>query len=661
MINITHTITTSMYSFKRYLAKLSGKLPFHIILITPFVIQILLTLGLIGYLSFRNGQNISHDVVKRLHDEITTHIQHQIDTNSGSSQLGMGLQQEGLSVQMTPYQNQQGANSLIVVAVPTMQTAFSNRIILLVLSLTCGMSGVMAFLFYYRSIESLKERQLNTQMSAKKQSEQDETIVERARSTASFYEVAQKAKQMANRSYELHTSLSMNSTSALPMPAQMSPPIGSSSPSSVSTPPLTSSSPPAPYRQMINGDEYYRFLKNKSNHLFHILVVADDPVGLEMLSNHLTSHYYNVTQVATSQDALELIDGNQQFDLILLDFVMSQTSGIDVCREIRQTHSATHLPVILLTMDNQVDNLLEAFKVGANDYLTKPVPKEELLSRIKSHIHLARLTKASHRFVPHEFFKFLGKKKATDITLGDPVLTKMSVLFSDIRSFGILSKQMTAQENFKFLNAYFGRIRPVIREYNGFIDKHIGDSTMALFSGPVSDAIDGAIAIQRTIRHYNTHRAKSEYQPITVGIGLHYGNVMIGTIGENQHFESAVISPVVDLAARLERLTKLYGASILVSEQSINGLKEPERYHFRFLDKIKIKGKQQTIRVFEVLNGESEEMMEKKVQTMDEFDAALAYYYQKEFAKAKVALQNVLSINPADNAARLYNQRLAHW
>lgn len=553
MTNRTYTLTTSMESFKRYLAKLLGKLDLRSILITPFVIQILLTLGLIGYLSFSRGQPITN-----------------------------------------------------------------NAIVLSALLLNSVMTGVIALIAYYRLVEPVQEVEIATETLAKEKLQEQPSLES--------------------------SMLRINSTASLPAPAHRLS--------------ITSAPPPAAYQGMIDGDQYYSFLKKESNSLYHILVVANDTTTLQIIKDNLISHYYKVTLARTSNEALELIDSNQNIHLVLLDFIMPQISGIELCREIRHTHSANHLPIIMLATNNQRVDLSLAFNVGVNDYITTPFSREELLSRIKSHLRLAQLANAYHRFVPDELLSCLGKNKVTEIELGDQVSKKMGVLFADIRSFGRLSKQMTSQENFHFLNAYLARIRPIISEYNGFINQYMGDRAMVLFSGPASDAVDGAIAMQRTIRHYNTHRAKSSYEPIRLGIGLHYGEVMIGAIGEEQQIQSTVISPVVNFAARLEELTKLYGTSILVSQQTIDALKNPQRYHFRFLDKIKLKGKEQTMGIFEVLEGDAEEIMQQKIQTLAEFETALAYYYQKDFAKAQTAFQHVLSINPADHVARLYHQRV---
>ncbi len=121
---------------------------------------------------------------------------------------------------------------------------------------------------------------------------------------------------------------------------------------------------------------------------FNILIVDDDPVNLQVLENHLSLQNYQITQASNGAEALERIAGDQQFDLILLDIMMPRMSGFEVAEKLRHSHASHELPVIFLTAKNQVSDLVTGFTAGANDYLTKPIAKPELLSRVKTHLEL---------------------------------------------------------------------------------------------------------------------------------------------------------------------------------------------------------------------------------------------------------------------------------
>jgi class 3 adenylate cyclase len=266
----------------------------------------------------------------------------------------------------------------------------------------------------------------------------------------------------------------------------------------------------------------------------------------------------------------------------------------------------------------------------------------------------AVLANAYSRFVPPEILQYLGKESITQVKLGDQTQQEMTVLFSDIRSFTSLSEQMTPQENFEFINDYFGRVSPIIRQHRGFIDKYIGDAIMALFSGPTDEAVQAAIAMQQEVTRYNRQRRAQGRQSIRIGVGLHQGSVMLGTVGEVKRMEGTVISDAVNLASRLEGLTKIYGASIVVSEKTLFSLQRPTKYNFRFLDKVSIKGKTDQVSVFEIFDGDPEEVVELKLKTRPNFEKGLLHYHNHEFREAISYFNNVLELNPQDKAAQVY-------
>ncbi|HPO49525.1 MAG TPA: 7TM diverse intracellular signaling domain-containing protein, partial [Spirochaetota bacterium] len=159
--------------------------------------------------------------------------------------------------------------------------------------------------------------------------------------------------------------------------------------------------------------------------------------------------------------------------------------------------------------------------------------------------NLLSLNERYDKFVPKKALKILDKN-IMQLCLGDHLQKEMTILFSDLRDFTALSETMTPEQNFRFINAYLGRVSPVIRDNNGFIDKYIGDAIMAVFPDKVENAIDCAISMLAKIKIYNIHRNKSGYKPISMGIGIHTGNIMLGIIGEEERMEGTVISDAVN-------------------------------------------------------------------------------------------------------------------
>ena len=203
------------------------------------------------------------------------------------------------------------------------------------------------------------------------------------------------------------------------------------------------------------------------------------------------------------------------------------------------------------------------------------------------------------RFVPHAFLSIIGKPSIVDVALGDNKREKMSILFSDIRSFTTLSESMPPDENFAFINAYLERMGPVIRDHHGFIDKYIGDAIMALF-GTADDAVRAGLAMLAALEGFNEERRAGGLQPIAIGVGINTGLLMLGTIGERDRMDGTVISDAVNLAARVESLTKDYGTPLLISEYTLAELADPKAYDIRAVDVVVVKGKTRPVAVYAV-------------------------------------------------------------
>lgn len=278
--------------------------------------------------------------------------------------------------------------------------------------------------------------------------------------------------------------------------------------------------------------------------------------------------------------------------------------------------------------------------------------RTEFLSR-----EMQSLNQSMKRFVPDEFLRFLKKDSIRDIELGNQILKEMTILFSDIESFTTMSEMMEPQENFNFLNSYLGRMGPVIRSRRGFVDKYIGDAIMALFPEDPAQAVQAALDMHSILKEYNQDREKAGYAPVRFGTGIHTGKMMLGIIGENERLESTVISDSVNLASRIERLTRTYGLDILISENTLNSLDDPSRFHHRMVDVSKVKGKAHRIAVFEVYDHQDEAMIRLKDETKPLMEKAIWAYLRGELTLAVEGAREVLARNPEDRVARLYLDR----
>ena len=271
------------------------------------------------------------------------------------------------------------------------------------------------------------------------------------------------------------------------------------------------------------------------------------------------------------------------------------------------------------------------------------------------------LTDAYGRFVPHQFLFLLGYESIIDVNLGDQVQKEMSVLFADIRDFTTLSETMTPQENFNFINAYLSRMEPAIARNQGFIDKYIGDAIMALFSDGADDAVKAGIEMLNILTAYNEHRVTIGYIPIEIGIGINSGSLMLGTVGGDGRMDSTVISDAVNLASRIEGLTKDYGVPLLISQQTLERLRNPADYAIRIVDKVQVKGKSQYVIVYEVFDADPPDVLAAKLANLSVYTEAMLLCDRKQFREAGKLFEECLRTNPNDPVARIYLKRCRDW
>lgn len=275
--------------------------------------------------------------------------------------------------------------------------------------------------------------------------------------------------------------------------------------------------------------------------------------------------------------------------------------------------------------------------------------------------HLENLLLAYGRFVPHDFLQLLKKESIIDVQLGEHVQQNMTVMFSDIRSFTTLSESMTPEENFNFINSYLKRMGPEIRSNKGFIDKYIGDAIMALFPGEPEYALKAAVNMLTRLKDYNEHRLRQKYAPIKIGIGIHTGKLMLGTVGEHERMDGTVIADAVNLCSRLESLTKLYGASIVISGDTLNLLQDKAKYNVRFIDKVQVKGKTHPVALYEIYNTDSPRHKELKRQSVDTYMKAIQEYAGGNFKQALAFFKSLLLKQPKDKLYTLYAQRCVRF
>jgi len=392
-----------------------------------------------------------------------------------------------------------------------------------------------------------------------------------------------------------------------------------------------------------------------------ILVVSENQEMIFRMQGFLTKEGFEVLFIDNEKIAPELLQNDRSVDLVLLDSSQSGPQTFEACSKIREYYLPNELPVILLTARDNEAGLEEGFKVGANDYIIKPFTRAEFITRVRTSLQLHRINRATGRFVPNEFLRVIGRDNITEVQLGDHSAQEVTILFTDIREYTTLAESMTPEDNFLLVNAYHRRMGPLIINNHGFVNQFLGDGIMCVFPGNPGDALRSTIDMQKYLRKYNLERTAKGRRPLRVGMGMHTGLLIMGITGDGQRFDAATIADSVNTAARMEGLTKLYGAPVLLSSDSHRKLDRPEDFHFRYLGEVQLKGKKNPIGAYECLDSYSSEHKDKKLKTLEQFNRAINCYLNKDFSGASILFKDVLSYNQDDATARLFLSRAEHY
>lgn len=183
--------------------------------------------------------------------------------------------------------------------------------------------------------------------------------------------------------------------------------------------------------------------------------------------------------------------------------------------------------------------------------------------------YLHETNQAYYRFVPKEFLELLCKKDITEVTLGEYKVSKAAVLSADIRNFTSTSEKLVPIQVFDMLNSYLRRVAPLIRKYHGIIEKYLGDGIIAIFPDSAEAALNCAIEMQEQMIELREEFAERGMPQIQIGIGVHYGDIVIGTGGNNDRMTEISLSKDIDIAIKTEGKTKIYHRPILATYDAI--------------------------------------------------------------------------------------------
>lgn len=276
-----------------------------------------------------------------------------------------------------------------------------------------------------------------------------------------------------------------------------------------------------------------------------------------------------------------------------------------------------------------------------------------LSSQIAISLENSKLYSAYDQFIPHQFLDMLGKHSIVDISLGNYTKKNMSVLFTDIRSFSTISEQLPPAEVLNFINTYLSYMEPMISIHGGFIDKFIGDAIMALF--PSADAaVLAGIAMQKQLVKYNKYRSEMGLSPVKMGIGINTGNLILGTLGGPGRLETSALGDAVNVAERIQELTKEYHSQLLIGNNTYEALRHPEKFLMRSIGLPQIRGREEKIGVWEVFNADNENTQQIKQAIAVTYNQAMQKFMHKNYSNALLLFEKCLENLPDDEVIKMH-------
>jgi class 3 adenylate cyclase/CheY-like chemotaxis protein len=354
-----------------------------------------------------------------------------------------------------------------------------------------------------------------------------------------------------------------------------------------------------------------------------ILVVDDTPMNVKLLEGVLTGHGYAVSTAASGLLALEQVRENPP-DLVLLDVVMPEMSGYEVCRRLRAEDATRLLPVIMVTALDPLQERVKGIEAGADDFLTKPINQPELLARVRSllrikslHDELGELNRTLERRVQDQVAqlerlgrlrRFFSPQLAELIVAGDtedPLKShrrEITVVFLDLRGFTAFAETAEPEEVMTVLREYHAEMGKLILAAEGTLERFAGDGMMIFFNDPVEvpDPAARAVRMAAVMRERIaalTEAWRKRGFDLDFGVGIAQGYATIGAVGFEGRLDYGAIGTVTNLASRLCGEAK--PGQILLSQRVASGVEDMAEAET--IGELTLKGFQRRVKAFNVV------------------------------------------------------------
>lgn len=342
-----------------------------------------------------------------------------------------------------------------------------------------------------------------------------------------------------------------------------------------------------------------------------ILVIDDNDINRDLLSRYLEQQDHSVMVAENGYEALEMVKTNT-FDLILLDIIMPKINGLQVLQKIKSNDTWRDIPVIMISSLGEMDSVIRCIEMGADDYLTKPFNSVLLKARINSSLkkkQLHDLEKDQKRILKETFGKYVAQEVRDEVLLGripiDGELKDVTVLFADLRNFTPFTESTPPKEVVRILNGYFTEMAPAISRHHGSLLRVVGDEIFAVFGAPLylkdhpRHSVETALEMRRLLLVVNDKLEQQGYSPLKHGVGIHSGPVVAANIGSPDRLVYDLVGETVNLASRIQDLTKAFTADIIIS--SVTRAALGDGFAVEKLPTTTVKGIEKPVEIYRVL------------------------------------------------------------
>jgi len=303
----------------------------------------------------------------------------------------------------------------------------------------------------------------------------------------------------------------------------------------------------------------------------HVLIVDDNKVNRLLLTRNVEMLGHRVSVAENGRIAMDMLAADR-FDILLLDIEMPEMDGFEVLAAIKNIPALRHLPVIVTSSVEGLDNVVRCIELGAQDYIPKPVNKVLLKARVGASLERKRLQDEQKELLN----RFATQEVADQLTESGFAIggerRVATVLFCDIRDFTAISETMTPEATIDLINTYYTLMFDAVSSQGGIVSLMVGDGLMALFGAPntlensAQRAVSAAQDMLVMTAALNEERAAIKEAPLRIGFGIATGEVIAGYTGTQNRATYTCIGKTVNLAARLEAHTKVASCEILFDQ-----------------------------------------------------------------------------------------------